>query len=227
MHDLSYLRYEQMKDIDDVVSRFEALENRLQQSEYRLLHNFNKTYLIITQHVREAIRKDMFEDPAFLNYFDAHFAKYYLDALDGYLTGKHIAPAWQAAFDGCAQQKVSPIMAMALGVNAHVNNDISLVLHDCNATKMHYQDYIKINDIITQSIFEVLDNLDKHRVAKVVPVQQKIIKYLCKPVLSLIIRRWRHNAWKHYIQMQQQDKNTQDIESYARNYTVRLRKLPL
>ncbi len=226
MQNLDFLQYQRISNIDDVVERFQALENRLKQSdEYKLLHNFNKTYLIITQNVRQRMQQAAFEHPQFLNYFDAHFAKYYLEALDNYLKNKPTPPAWRRAFEACKTSECSPLILMSLGVNAHVNNDIAQVLRDCRAEKKHYKDYKKINKIIKSSIHEVIDNLDDD--PALLSPKRSILKPFYKITMSILIRFWRHNAWRNYKKISRQDKTVKNLEKEAADSSRKLSRLPL
>jgi hypothetical protein len=225
MNNLQFLEYEQMSSIDDVVDRFNTLEKRLLSSKLEMLHNFNQTYLIITKNVRKNLKAAHFDHPEFLNFFDAHFAKYYLQALDNYLLGNSVPPAWKQAFDHAQKRELPPMLQMALGVNAHVNNDISQVLKDCGAEQKHYKDYKRINRIIRKSMYEVMDSLDDQ--PNRINPKNKIIKRLSRPIMSVVIYLWRRSAWKNYQKMRRNRATVHDIEKSAHDTSVALTRLPL
>ena len=50
---------------------------------------------------------------------------------------------------------------MALGVNAHVNNDLAQVLLAANVPEEFKADYDKVNDIIGESLREVVMSLQE------------------------------------------------------------------
>lgn len=216
-----------MKSVSDVISRFKKLENELHCSEYKMLHNFNQTYLIITRNVRVAIGRGEFEYPDFLEKFDVLFAKYYLFALNKYLNGKQAPPAWQEAFERCKQKKCSPLILMALGVNAHVNNDIAQVLYDLNAQKHHYSDYKKINNIIKESIYEVINKLDDKPGRYLLNPKRNLFRKLYRPLMSLLIRSWRYRAWRNYRLMKRSNTSVEELERQAYIKSTRLTRLPV
>jgi hypothetical protein len=227
MENLAFLKYDKMSSIDDVEERFRILEKRLMSSEYKLLHNFNRAYLIITKNVRKKMQEATFDDPQFLSFFDSHFAKYYLEALDNYLRGKSVPPAWHQAFEASYKGKKSALVLMALGINAHVNNDICQVLRDCRADKRHYGDYKKINTIIRRSIYEVIDNIDDHNHRPIINPKKRLMKPLYKIVMTLLIYLWRRNAWRNYQKIKSHDKSVREIENFAFDRSQKLTRLPL
>lgn len=225
MKNLDTLPYEQVSSIDEVVGNFRALEEKLRRSEYDALRNFNKTYLIITKNVRARMRQAVFADPKFLETFDARFAKYYLEAFDKYLKGTVAPPAWCKAFEESKKGKLPPVAIMALGVNAHVNNDIAQVLSDCKAEKRHYGDYKKINRIIRDSIYEVIDGLDNRKMA--LDPKNFLLKRFYKAVMATLIISWRRKAWHNYQNLLKGDAGIKDIENFAHAKAKQLVRLPL
>lgn len=219
--------------ITDVVAALETLEHDLPLADLQLLQNFNHTYLIITKHVRRAIRKGQFQHPDFLEKFDTRFAHYYLRALKSYLTNGTVPPAWRQAFRSAKTTKasgnkagnVSALVIVGLGVNAHINNDIAQVLLDCQASPKHYADYRRINTVIAGSINEVLDNIQSSN--KWFGPQQKLLKPLYKLVMNCLVRLMRFRAWQNFKKLQQQSLSIHRIESTANRFGWFMSKLPL
>lgn len=96
-------------------------------------HNvlFGLTYLRTTEAYRVAVvEPGFFSDPAFINHQDAVFAGYYFDAWDAYRAGppRPVPRAWQLAFAAADAKRVSGSGNILLGMSAHVNRDLPLVL---------------------------------------------------------------------------------------------------
>lgn len=221
----SFLDSKRIEDISDVALALRRLNHHLERTSLGGLVYFNKTYLIITQNVRRAVADGRFEHPDFLRHFDTRFAFYYFSALRRYLESKPAPPAWQRAFEASRSGRVSPIIAMALGVNAHVNNDIPQVLQDTKAMETHRRDYNLVNKIIRDSVNEVLDGLDA--TTHVLDPKRRLLKPLYKRVMDIVIARWRVKAWKHFERLKSHATTTQDIEKYASMMERELRKLPV
>lgn len=208
-----FLHQDNLRTIEDVQLSLEILEHDIPDTRLQLLRNFNTTYLVITRNVRQQLRKGEFEYPEFLTMFDTRFAHYYFEALRLYLTRKYPSGPWLQAFKSSERPKSSPFICMALGVNAHVNNDIPLVLRDCGATRQHYNDYLRINTIIKNSIDEVIDRLDDNR--SLLHPRRPLLRPIYKPVIHLLIRLWRYNAWRKFIQLTQRATSPRRIEYQA------------
>ena len=96
-------------------------------------HNaiFSLTYLRVTEEYRRTIDEPFFDDTPFVNYEDTLFAHYYFAAFDAWATGRsqEVPPAWRIAFDSAANRAVSATGDLLLGINAHVQRDLPLVLY--------------------------------------------------------------------------------------------------
>jgi hypothetical protein len=89
--------------------------------------HFVATYARITAAVGDAVRQGLFEDPAWVDHWDAHFARLYLDALAAFEDDPRTAPRpWRAAFT--ADETLPPLRLVLLGMNAHINYDLPQAL---------------------------------------------------------------------------------------------------
>jgi len=215
-----------LSDIDDVMQALERIEHELPLHKLSRVRNFNRTYLIITRQVRQHIRKNSFKDDGFLQNFDTRFAYYYIDALQRYLAGRPTPAAWYAAFES-SFGTVSSFASMALGVNAHVNNDIPQVLRDCGADKKHYDDYKLINKIISDSIHETLAELAPDSNTPTLSFRRKYLLRPYKFVMSKTIIIWRALAWHNYKFLRKGTMGIKHIESFAGSMAFVIRKLPI
>jgi hypothetical protein len=179
----------------------QQLDQALESTELRSLRSFNTTYLIITQNVSARFGKHYFDSDHRMQIFDILFAKYYFDALYHFVRHRTCAPAWELLFTQCQKNKLMRWQYLALGVNAHVNNDLPLALQASNFGQAYYTDFQKINQIIYQSIPSVVRSFQE---------QNYIINWLknngvfaYQPILKLIIKCWRSNAWEAHHRLQQ------------------------
>lgn len=211
--------------IEDVQIALEKLSHDLAADKLYSVTSFNHTYLVITRKVRTSARKSAFQYPEFLSQFDTAFANYYFNALERFISDKPIASAWNEAFVKANSKKVSNFVAMALGVNAHVNNDIALVLRDCNAQTKHYDDYVQINSIIISALNEIIDSLpnDKYYYGP----KNKFFRPIYKYFMKLLIVRWRKQAWVNYIKLRNNIDYENEIEARAGSLARLLSKLPI
>lgn len=221
----NYLRTAQPDGINEVLSLLATLDQELPSLGLPALRNFNYTYFIITRNVRQAVQRGQFVDQRFLNLFDGRFAYYYLSALGRYLQRQAIPPAWRWAFWQAETADCTPFVAMALGVNAHVNNDIALTLRDCDASARHREDYHKVNDIIEASLGEVIDELDA--AGKLIDPKRAVLTPVYKLAMGQLIRVWRGKAWHSFERLKSRRTSVGDIERSADKVAERLLMLPL
>jgi hypothetical protein len=222
---ISQVQASQLSSIDEVLECLQQLEHDLPRLGLAHLRNFNYTYLIITRNVGQAAQRGYFDDRAFLNTFDGRFAYYYVNALLRYVDGQAVPLAWRAAFGAAAEARCTSFVAMALGVNAHVNNDIPLVLRDCQATARLHADYCRVNDIIGDSLGEVIDELDA--ADNVADPKRGLLTPAYKLVMNRLVKDWRDSAWQSFEELGRQEVSVKEIEGAAHRMAERLLALPL
>ncbi len=116
---------------------------------------FAFTYLLTTEEYRRAVDDpNFFEDNAFINNQDAVFGDFYFDQFDDFHAGRvdQVSPAWRIAFQTAADQKVSGMGNVFLGMNAHVNRDLPFVLEAIGLVKpdgtSRKPDHDRVNDFL-------------------------------------------------------------------------------
>jgi hypothetical protein len=119
---------------------------------------FNKLYLTITRRVDVAVQTGA-AWPEFLEMLDVEFAKRYFTALDLWNRERDETPdVWEVLFRRAGDLHMSELVAAILGVNAHINHDLSLALIATweklgpppNGTI--YPDYLLVNKIFYEEI---------------------------------------------------------------------------
>ncbi len=168
-------------------------------------HNamFALTYLRTTeQYLESATQPGFFTDPAFINHQDAVFARYYFEAWDAYRAGDVGAtpPAWRVAFDAADGRKVSGLGNLLLGMSAHVNRDLPLVLADIGLVKpdgsSRKPDHDKVNEFLNLVMEPLLDEAAARFDATVDDAQYDGATLDETAFLQLLVA-WREQAWRN------------------------------
>jgi hypothetical protein len=187
-------------NILDVIEHMRGIENEAKNTDLENIIPFTYTYRIITQNVAAHFKKKYFQDDALMEKFDITFAHYYFNALKKYVETGETTPAWQILFKNAHHNRFSRLKFMALGVNAHVNNDLAMALNDVIKVSQYENEYNKINNIIFESLDEVISGLnEKNFIYKIMYGNTQSLYF---PILRKIITQWRANAWKNYELLQ-------------------------
>jgi hypothetical protein len=113
--------------IDTQTDRLQALRDRL-GCDHRGV--FATTYLELTKVIRQLLDDDptIVADRDYLYSEDALFANFYFDEIADWEQGGEVAPAWRIAFNQAERGQITGAQEMLLGINAHVQNDMPLVI---------------------------------------------------------------------------------------------------
>jgi hypothetical protein len=225
MQKLTQVVRNRASNIEEAKLALQRLDQALTNTGLDDLKNFNKAYWIITKNVLDKRNAGHFGKPGFLEKFDGCFAEYYLGALNNYLRNRRTAPAWKLALDTARHEDVSPVIVMGLGINAHINNDIAQALHDCRAEDKHYGDFLYINDVILESIYEVIDSLMPS--SRLTDPKLPMLKPGYKLAMNQLARRWRQNAWDNFQKLRSGATSIKEIEDSAYTVGKRLARLPV
>jgi len=114
-----------MTSISEVLQRLEiilawAKENQSPQGYFAAL------YYQMTKAVAGGIDANIFENGTRMERLDVNFAQRYLDAWDGWQSGRPISKAWKVAFEATENPNVPVLQHLILGVNAHINLDLGI-----------------------------------------------------------------------------------------------------
>lgn len=139
---------------------------------------FARMYSRMTAETVAQARAGTFDDPGWVLGFVVHFAAYYQDALAAYEQGLYdrVPEAWQAAFDECALPDHESLLDALLGMSAHVNYDLALVVRDAilrdaaspggrdNLPARHllvsrHRDFVRIDAVIASAALPVANDL--------------------------------------------------------------------
>ncbi|WP_152628801.1 DUF5995 family protein [Actinoplanes utahensis] len=151
------------EDIAGVVARLKLLQTILDSLPPTPGNNriaaFNALYLTITEQVEAHLQSPAVTDPKWLEVLDVEFARLYFTALAAWGGVDTDTPdAWEVLFRRAHDGDVSPLEASILGVNAHINHDLSLALIATWKRLGHpgdgpqHPDYLVVNKIFYQQI---------------------------------------------------------------------------
>ena len=166
-------------------------------------HNaiFSLTYLRVTQEYRRTIDEPFFDDTSFVNYEDTLFAHYYFAAYDAWATGRteDVPPAWRIAFDAASQHAVSALGDLFLGINAHVQRDLPLVLYSIGLTAPDGTSRKPDHDRVNQILNRVTDDVVAEIARRFDPTidDTNLPTTFDDATLFQTIVAWREKAWRN------------------------------
>jgi hypothetical protein len=114
------------KVIREMERRYDGLWNAC---DHRGL--FALAYLVTTkEYQRASLEPGFFRNPEFVNHEDVVFARFYFDAYDDWQSGRlqRVPPAWRLAFSASTSKGVNTSGDILLGISAHINRDLPIVL---------------------------------------------------------------------------------------------------
>jgi Family of unknown function (DUF5995) len=184
------------KTIREMTRRFDPLASSCDHNAI-----FSLTYLRVTQEYRHTIDEPFFDDTPFVNYEDTLFAHYYFAAFDAWSAGEieDVPPAWRVAFDAAAKHSVSAAGDLLLGINAHVQRDLPLVLYSIGLVRpdgtSRKPDHDRVN-IILNRVFEPIIAEISRRFDPTID-DTNLPTSLDDAALFQIVVEWREKAWRN------------------------------
>lgn len=181
------------------------MERRVKPLDDSCSHNlmFGLMYWRTTQQYRvSATQPGFFEDPAFINHQDAVFARYYFDAWDQYYGGDVAGTplAWRIAFSAGDQQAVSGLGNMMLGMSAHVNRDLPMVLAEIGLVKPDGSSRKPDHDKVNEFLNLVIEPLIAEAAARFDPSVDDLQlagTTMDETAIMQLLMLWREQAWRN------------------------------
>ena len=180
--------------ITEVLEELDAIINECISANSRLGY-FAYVYRRTTAEIASEISKGSFQDNERLEEFDVEFANLYIDAYKDFKANKPVSKVWAFSF----QQKNQPLTILQhilLGMNAHINLDLSIaaarVMKGKDIKDLH-GDYNKVNDILFQITNELQSRLG--RVSPLVFLLDWIGQNTDEKVIDFSMRKAREQAW--------------------------------
>ena len=167
---------------------------------------FLRCYAMMTANMRQALDGQRFEDNEWVGRLLQRFAEYYFTALACFDCGEAVPAVWQDVHAASAARELHVLQHLLLGVNAHINYDLVLTLHELLAPEWaglseverarRYRDHRQVNQIIAGTIDRVQDEVVE-QYAPLMQVVDAAMGRLDERLLVGLITRWREQVWEH------------------------------
>jgi hypothetical protein len=177
---------------------------------------FLDVYVVITQKaVRRLKSPDFggFLEPGWLSNLTGRFAEEALVAVrDSLLQRPLHSAAWRFATYYPSHRLTQPWQDAILGVSAHINHDLALVVYDSIAQQQvpleaerlerYRHDYFLVNDILWDSIPECIDLLVRYDC----PLTQRLLRVpfsrpMMYPLIMKVLEVWRARVWQDALDL--------------------------
>lgn len=197
-----------MQDNRPAVDRMAALLAQWEQAGDRRAI-FLGCYTMMTRNMLAALDAGRFHDPRWVRALLEHFAHYYFDALDACEGGDPEAPVvWRRTFAAAGRPKTRALQNLLLGVNAHVNYDLTFAAADMLAGEwarlteperaLRHEDFCQVNRIIAETVDEVQEAvLERH--APAMDLVDRLLGRLDEWIAAAMIARWRDVVWRNTV----------------------------
>lgn len=169
---------------------------------------FLDCYLRMTRQMRVALDAGEFADAAWVAHLLARFADYYFDALTTYEQNAAAPAVWQVAHDAARRSETLTLQNLLLGVNAHINYDLVLVVAEllqpewpqstAAQQRQRYADYTHVNAIIARTIDAVQDEIVAPG-APVLRIVDLLLGRLDEWATVQVITGWREEVWRNAL----------------------------
>jgi hypothetical protein len=130
---------------------------------------FLHCYRMMTANMLVAVEQQRFRDNEWVNRLLHRFAEYYFEALTCYDCGETGPAIWQYTHQRAREGRLHTLQHLLLGVNAHINYDLVLTLHEilapewprlpASAKEVRYEDHCLVNTVIAETIDQVQDEV--------------------------------------------------------------------
>jgi hypothetical protein len=167
---------------------------------------FLRVYATMTAAVADRMDQDFFLDPPWLERVAIRFAWWYFDALGRHERSDSPPPAWGYAFDIARRRQAFLLQDILLGMNAHINNDLPLVVAQIlrdegddadpvRNTRRRF-DHDQINRVLYLVIPEVERVTAAHYGRLILPLG-RVLGTLDQALSLYGLRTWRDNVWRN------------------------------
>jgi hypothetical protein len=210
---------------DPVLDQMQALITRWQaNADERAV--FLTCYRMMTGNVLTALQSGQFNDPAWVDRLMRRFANYYFTALDAYEQEPNSAPdAWRLAFVTAGHTHLNTLQKLLLGVNAHINYDLTLALYDvlspdwaafsAEQRDLRLADHCQINAVIAGTIDAVQEQIVEPEMP-ILSIFDRLLGPVDELITSRIISSWRDTVWRHAMDLLEKDSPEERVEIIQR-----------
>jgi len=167
---------------------------------------FLACYAMMTEAMLTGLTAGRFRDQAWVTRLLDRFAEYYFEALDAYAADPGSAPAvWKLAHDQSRFERLHVFQHVMLGINAHINFDLVLTMHellrpdwpgmDDKKRAARLADHETVNEVIAETIDRVQDEVIE-RESPWMEVVDRLMGRMDEWLLAELIRGWRQEVWQ-------------------------------
>ena len=196
-----------MTSVDPIAEVMAELQECLDDLPERLEQHraFLATYRRTTAAVGAAAARDEFEERAWVEHWDAAFARLYLSALQAEIT-PDLRPSrpWRLAFTAAAE--LPPLRHILFGINAHVNYDLpqsllavitDIEFADPELVASRRRDHERIDAILAGRVSAEDDELGGRR-----SLQDRLLAPVNRKASRTFLREARQKVWHNTLELQ-------------------------
>ena len=180
--------------INDVLNELDKIINdSVRDKNYLAI--FAWVYKRTTEQIKAEVEKGSFEKGESLLQFDIIFANLYLDAYRDYKDNKPLSQSWKIAFDA-ATEKHTIIQHLMMGMNAHINLDLSIAASTVMEGKPMAElehDFNKVNEVLASLLDDMQVKIGK--VSKLMFLLDLIGKRTDEKVINFSMEKARTQSW--------------------------------
>ena len=185
--------------VTDARERLSALERTLRErGDGRA--PFLTVYARVTGAVERGVTDSAFEDPEWVARYLVAFAEHYRRAFEAFERGHldDVPDPWQLAFDRACSPDTLVVQDVLLGINAHVNYDLALALHDVGIDPSRPRkraDHRTINETLAALVDEEQVLLAERYAPGLTDIDASLGR-LDEALSMFTLRQGRRNAWR-------------------------------
>lgn len=195
----------QVDSIDDLLA---AMTTHLERFDRTGDHRaaFLRVYRHMTATTQERLVQPFFLDHAWVERVSIRFAWYYFDALDRFERAASPPPAWEYAFTAAVRKQGFLIQDILLGMNAHINNALPLVVAEILRgeqdegsvfrTIRRRFDHDQINRVLHEVIPKVEAEVADCYGRLVLPLG-RVVGTLDQTLATFGLKTWRDRVWRN------------------------------
>lgn len=167
-------------------------------------HIFLSCYRLMTGNMLQAIEAGQFHDAIWVNRLLHRFSDYYFEGVSAFENNTNVPAVWKHVHEATRDRDLFRVQYMLLGINAHINYDLVLSIHDLlqpewgtlsdNDRDKRHEDHRKVNHIIADTIDTVQDDILEPG-DRLMAIIDSAFGRMDELLLSHLIKRWRHHVW--------------------------------
>jgi hypothetical protein len=194
--------------VDELIARLEETVARYDAARSRM-SIYPSTYLLVTRRFRDALESGGggFEDRAWVERVERHFATRFFRALEAYEAGSaaDVPECWKTAFAAATGGRTTLVQDLALAVNARLNYDLPLALMTAGIGEGEERERRRRDLVAFHALFKAsIDPVQEMVAARYSPflrVFDAVALRLDEMVVDFSYRRARDAAWDNAVRL--------------------------